>query len=205
MMPRRAADRSRLLAAAGIVALHAAALLLIERGDTRATAAQEAVVYTQLLLPPAPKPQAVPPAPAPPALAQKPAAPKRAMPATAAAFVPIPAPITPPMPETGQPAAQVPADWADAPAAKDQVEKMDVAALVAAAGANERARRKEPLERLRDSQRIRGDKDDSPAARAIAKTGRADCTKKYAGGASLDPLKLIPLLYDTVTNTGCKW
>jgi hypothetical protein len=58
---------------------------------------------------------------------------------------------------------------------------------------------------VRDSQRIRSTMDDSPGARAIAQSGRADCTRKYAGGASLDPLRLIPLLYDTITDTGCKW
>ena len=216
MMPRRAADRTRILAAAGIVALHMAALLLIHRGDRPDVPAQGTVVYMQLLLPLPPIPVAAVPVPVPvpatPTLAHKPLSPVPRLPPAARAITSAPSIAPAPVPDDERRAAHaaasasasVPADWADARAPATP-EKVDVAALVAAAGANERARPKEPLERVRDSQRMRGSMDDSPGARAIAKSGRDDCTKKYAGGASFDPLRLIPLLYDTITDTGCKW
>jgi hypothetical protein len=217
MMPRRAADRTRLLAAAGIVALHVVALLLIHRHDRLDAPARGTVVYMQLLLPlplPVPEPVAAVPVPVPvlaaPMLAHKPRSPVPRLPPVARAITPAPSLAPAPDDErrtahaAASVSASVPADWADAQAPVTP-EKVNVAALVAAAGANERARPKEPLERVRDSQRMRGTMDDSPGARAIARSGRADCTKKYAGGASLDPLRLIPLLYDTITDTGCKW
>jgi hypothetical protein len=214
-MPRRAFDRTRILAAAGIVALHVAALLLVHRGDRLDVPAQDTVVYMQLLLPPpVPEPVAAVPVPLPvlaaPMLAHKPLSPVPRLPPAARAITPAPSPAPAPDDErraahaAASVSASVPADWADAQAPATP-EKVNMAALVAAAGANERARPKEPLERVRDSQRMRGTMDDSPGARAIARSGRADCTKKYAGGASLDPLRLIPLLYDTITDTGCKW
>jgi hypothetical protein len=151
------------------------------------------VVYADLLFLPAPRPVPLPPAPVEPTPRTRPVPlPKRVAPMAPAATDIASSPAVPSLPAN-------PTDTAQAPQSR-----LDVAALVAAAGENERRRRKEPLERLQDSQRVRS-KEDSDAARAIAKTGRADCTKKYAGGPNLDPLKLIPLLYDTLTDTGCKW
>ncbi|QGZ41158.1 hypothetical protein IP92_00071 [Pseudoduganella flava] len=199
------AESRRVPAAAAIVALHAAVLVLLLRETVPHQPAPGPVVYADLLFLPAPRPIALPPKPAEPA--------RQAATATRTRPVPPPeriAPVAPSAPTaaaadsiaaapaaTSQPAN--PADAAQAPPGK-----IDVGALVAAAGENERRRRKEPLERLQDSQRVRA-KDDSDVARAMSKAGRADCTKKYAGGPNLDPLKLIPLLYDTLTDTGCRW
>ena len=80
---------------------------------------------------------------------------------------------------------------------------LDLAAMRASAGEHERQRARSGLELVQEGQRVRG-RDDSDAARAIKKAGRVDCTKAYAGGA-FDPLKLVPLIYDTLTDTGCKW
>jgi len=80
---------------------------------------------------------------------------------------------------------------------------LDLAAMRASAGEHERQRARSGVELVQEDQRVRG-RDDSDAARAIKKAGRADCTKAYAGGG-FDPLKLIPLIYDTLTDTGCRW
>lgn len=185
MTPRR-----RLLLAA-LAALHVALALLMARGGVALPQAGP-VVYADLLFvaPPRPRAVAVTPAPAAPQvksrLASRPTSQRSAQP-------------TSPQPATANAATPVPA-----PAAEEAAPALDLVALRAAAGAYERKRRRDPLERVQDEQRIRG-KDDSDGARAIKKAGREDCTKKYSGGATLDPLRLIPLLYDTVTDTGCKW
>ncbi|MFM7507340.1 MAG: hypothetical protein ACKO3M_12450 [Rubrivivax sp.] len=41
-----------------------------------------------------------------------------------------------------------------------------------------------------------------PLAAAIEKTGRADCTRAYAGAGLL---ALVPLMLDAARGTGCKW
>lgn len=208
-MPAFFANRTKRLAGAGIVALHALLVLAIHSNDVHVPQHGATVVYTKLLFPPAL-------ARMPPAAQPLPAAQEvrgQAWPRPRAAHSRTPA--TPPVaaatlttPAAPAPASVVPATataaetWEPPQPARG---KLDIGALVAAAGENERTRPKEPLERVRDSQRVRGGMDDNPAARAIARTGRDDCTKKYSGGPNLDPLRLIPLLYDTITDTGCKW
>ena len=81
---------------------------------------------------------------------------------------------------------------------------LDLAAMRMAAGEHERRRVRSGVELVQEEQRVRG-RDDSNGARAIKKAGRADCTKAYSGGAAFAPLRLIPLIYDTLTDTGCKW
>jgi len=90
-----------------------------------------------------------------------------------------------------------------APADAAPTPTLDLAAMRASAGEHERQRARPGLELVQEGQRVRG-RDDSDAARAIKKAGRVDCTKAYAGGG-FDPLKLVPLIYDTLTDTGCKW
>lgn len=71
---------------------------------------------------------------------------------------------------------------------------------------DERRRVQTPLERVRDSQRLRAAGDtDTDTARAIAQSARSDCRKMSGESTSLDPLLLIPLIYQTLTDTGCKW
>jgi hypothetical protein len=178
--------RALLLALAG---LHAGLALLMARSAV-VLPAREAVVYADLVFVAPPRPRVVAVEPPAPARARPSPNPTRRQPAAAIAAAPfsIPAPAAPAAGETTP---------APAPA-------LDLVALRAAAGDYERKRRRDPLERVQDEQRIRG-KDDSDGARAIKKAGREDCVKKYSGGATLDPLRLIPLLYDTVTDTGCKW
>lgn len=188
--------RRRFLLAA-LAALHVVLALLLSRGGV-ALPASGPVVYADLVFVTPPRPRAVAVAPAPAAApapsrsASRAASPisRPTSPRRASASAKAPAPV----PATAAPAAE---GTAPAPA-------LDLVALRAAAGEYERKRRRDPLERVQDEQRIRG-KDDSDGARAIRKAGREDCVKKYSGGASLDPLRLIPLLYDTVTDTGCKW
>jgi hypothetical protein len=178
--------RALLFALAG---LHVVLALLMARSGAVLPSAAP-VVYADLVFvtPPRPRVAAVEPAPA----SSRPARQRTARPPAATIAATAPAPTRVPAP----PAAEVTAP-APAPA-------LDLVAMRAAAGEHERQRRRDPLERVQDEQRIRG-KDDSDGARAIKKAGREDCTKKYSGGATLDPLRLIPLLYDTVTDTGCKW
>ncbi|WUR14158.1 hypothetical protein E7V67_003385 [[Empedobacter] haloabium] len=181
MAPRR---HALLLALAG---LHAGLALLLARSGVELPAAEQ-VVYADLMLvaPPRPRTEAAEPPPAPPAKARTTPVATRRQPA--AVVSPAPSPV--PAPAT--------------PAAEQAAPALDLVAMRAAAGEYERKRRRDPLERVQDEQRIRA-RDDSDGARAIRKAGREDCVKKYSGGATLDPLRLIPLLYDTVTDTGCKW
>lgn len=106
--------------------------------------------------------------------------------------------------QAGTPAT-LPADISPpaAPETTETAPTLDLAELRAAAGRHERQRVHSGLELAQEEQRVRG-RDDSDAARAIKKAGRVDCTKAYAGGG-FDPLKLVPLIYDTLTDTGCKW
>ncbi|GGY80576.1 hypothetical protein [Pseudoduganella plicata] len=139
----------------------------------------------------------------------------------------VPAPFVPPVPEpvptsarvTRTPPRVIHAARPDGPAATASpatppaiaasleeatpAPTLDLAAMRASAAEHESQRVRSGVELVQDEQRVRG-RDDSDVARAIKKAGRTDCTKAYAGGG-FDPLKLIPLIYDTLTDTGCKW
>jgi hypothetical protein len=183
MPPRR---RALLFALAG---LHVVLALLMARSGVELPAAGQ-VVYADLVFvaPPRPRIKTAEPPPAPPAKARTMPALTQRRPAAVVTTAPSPVPA---------PATPAAGEAAPAPA-------LDLVAMRAAAGEYERKRQRDPLERVQDEQRIRG-RDDSDGARAIRKAAREDCVKKYSGGATLDPLRLIPLLYDTVTDTGCKW
>lgn len=181
-LPRRAL----LLALAG---LHVGLALLMARSGMVLPQAGP-VIYADLVFVTPPRPQVLPAQPAPAPAVARPARERRSLPAAASIATPAPVSIAPAPATEETPPAPAPA--------------LDLVALRAAAGDYERKRRRDPLERVQDEQRIRA-KDDSDGARAIKKAGREDCVKKYSGGATLDPLRLIPLLYDTVTDTGCKW
>ena len=186
--------RPALLAA--LAGLHIAGALLMWRSGV-ALPAPGRVVYADLLFVAAP-----PAAKNEPAVAVPPAAAVKARPASPAQArerseptQPVSAPST----DTAAPSTDVPVATPDAQSSPT----LDLAAMRAAAGAQERQRVRSGLELVQEEQRVRG-RDDSDGARAIRKAGRTDCTKAYAGGA-FDPLKLIPLIYDTLTDTGCKW
>jgi hypothetical protein len=69
---------------------------------------------------------------------------------------------------------------------------------------DERSRQKTPQERLR-AQQLAAKSRGAVTTRAIARAKRDDCRTAYSGGPVFDPLRLIPLAIDTLTDTGCKW
>ena len=195
----------------GLAALHVALALLMWRAGVTVPAAAP-VVYANLLLLPVPRPVAIaqtrPVAETRPIVEARPVAAPEPPPLQRPARR-QPGPVTQPaaVSATATRAATAAAAAPDNAAPAGQpvpAPALDLAAMRASAGEHERRRVRSGVELVQEEQRVR-DRDDSDGARAIKKAGRADCTKAYSGGDTFDPLKLIPLIYDTVTDTGCKW
>ena len=100
--------------------------------------------------------------------------------------------------------AASPADPFAAVAPTASPQRLDVEAMRKLARDDERRRVPTSLERVQDAQRIAAS-GDTREARAIAQTHRADCRKTSGESTHLDPLLLIPIIYSTLTGTGCKW
>jgi hypothetical protein len=81
---------------------------------------------------------------------------------------------------------------------------IDVDALRKLAREDERHRVQTPLDRVRDSQRVRA-AGDTDTARAVAQSARSDCRHMSGESTNFNPLLLIPLIYQTLADTGCKW
>lgn len=183
----------RLLAVAGVVALHVLLWFGFALKRPVAGPADVHVTYADLHLIEPSKPP-VPPIVTPADL--QPAAPRAAVRRSAAPIQLHPA----------EPASEMAAAPGEAAAPSDllppepQGQAIDVEALRSAARDYERTREKTPIEKhrtqLRDEQRR------DVAAEAIAKSARADCRNAYSG---LGLLALIPLAVDAARDGGCKW
>lgn len=190
-------SRVRLLAVAGVLALHVLLWFGFTLKRPVTGPADVHVTYADLRLIEPRKP-AVPAAAAepPPTAAVRPAAPRAAARRPAAPIQLHPA----------EPASEVAAAPDEAPAQSDLVppapqgQAIDVEALRSAARDYERTREKSPIEKHRAQ--LREEQRRDVAAEAIAKSARGDCRNAYSG---LGLLALIPLAVDAVRDGGCKW
>jgi hypothetical protein len=117
-----------------------------------------------------------------------------------------PAQPTPPTPDVPAEAATAPAvaqspEAAPATPAPAAAPALDRSALLAAIRNNEKNRSKDPLEALHQSEHVnRGV--ETAVAKGAKEGARKNCQTDY-GGYGL--FAVIPVLYGTVTDKGCKW
>lgn len=78
---------------------------------------------------------------------------------------------------------------------------LDVDGLRALARADEKSRVKTPLEKLHEREHIVRNIE-SKVADGAARAARKNCQTDYAGGGVF---AIVPLLYGTLTDDGCKW
>ncbi len=81
------------------------------------------------------------------------------------------------------------------------LQRLDPDALRAMAASNERARVHSGLEGVQQAEQ--GDHSiETRFGNATARSGRQDCQRAYSG---LGILAVVPLVIDTVKDSGCKW
>lgn len=152
-----------------------------------------AATYVTLALVPAttrPRPVQAPEVTLSPSPSKRSAAVQRDEPAPTAQ---VEVPAAPPAAQEGEPEQAAP-----------QGGRLDIDALRAAARRVEQERVPTALERLRESEQVRGE-DDSALVRGIQHAKRPKCQTAYSGGEKLNLIMLIPLVIDTVRDKGCKW
>lgn len=94
-----------------------------------------------------------------------------------------------------------PLDYHPVTGAKSPSEPLDVDRLRMLARNDERQRVKFPLERVREKERINSSIE-ARLGKAAARAARKNCQTDY-GGAGV--FAIVPLLYGTLTDDGCKW
>lgn len=188
-----AVSRTRALAVAGVLALHALVWFVARMDAPGAGQADPHITYAELrFVVPTPEPVRPPPEEVAPPPAPRPRGPALVRPREAEPVAAAPA---------AEPAELLPAEAPTAQAGEaQQAPTIDMEALRMAARDYERTRERSPIEKHREQ--LRREQHRDAAAEAIGKSARASCGSAYG---SLGLLAVIPLIVDTVRDKGCKW